>query len=126
MTKKLVFGLILLVIMAILVAGCVSCKPACPTCGNIIQKRIIGIVEKTEHQTYFFVGGFKEVCVVSISGEGKLFFIKEGDWSKYILVRNWSEVDCLQSGMRYEWLLEKDVSCSSSDRPWTLVNTTQI
>jgi hypothetical protein len=117
MTKKLVFGLILLVIATILVTGCVSCKPAC---GTIVQKRIIGIVEEVRPPS--FIDNYYQVI---LTDGGHLYFIKDGYISSEILVRDWSEVDYLQPGMQYQWLLEKDTSCSDN-RPWTLINTTQI
>ncbi|MDD5569275.1 MAG: hypothetical protein PHG23_02590 [Candidatus Pacebacteria bacterium] len=117
MLKKLI---ILFAVMAMLSAGCASntCKSAT---GTIVQKKIIGIVEKVEHDTFL-----ADEYEVTLTDGGILTFITGGAYTDYILVQNWSEIEFLQPGGQYEWLLEKDVSCGRINRPWTLVNTTKI
>ncbi|MDD5013085.1 MAG: hypothetical protein PHI45_02680 [Candidatus Pacebacteria bacterium] len=113
--KKIVSLIILLVIIAIMTTGCITCKASCEN--TIVQKRIIGIVERT----YLF---YDTHIVVLTSGE-ELYFIKEGSRSHHILVKDWNELNNITAGGQYQWILEKDTSCSI-EKPWTLKSLSNI
>lgn len=116
--KKIVSLIILLVIIAIMTTGCITCKASCED--TISQKRIIGIVEETYHLTFL-----EDTRVIVLTSDDKLYFTKESMSSHYILVKDWNELNNITAGGQYQWILEKDTSCSI-EKPWTLKSLSNI
>jgi hypothetical protein len=114
--KKLI---LVIAIAMILTTGCVSCIAAKET---IVQKKIIGIIEKVEHKNYLLDG---EAYTITLTDGANLHFVKKDHYPDYILVQDWKEIENLTIGKEYQFLMEKDKSCNCA-RPWTLINITEI